>query len=34
MTESLNLFEIEGPNSTANIIDILDYLSFATAHVN
>jgi prolyl 4-hydroxylase len=31
MQESLRLYEIEGTNSTANIIDILDYLSFAIA---
>jgi len=34
MTEALKLNELEGPNSTANIIDILDYLSFSTAHVS
>ena len=33
MSEALNAFEIEGQNSTVNVIDILDYLSFATAQV-
>lgn len=32
MTEALKLHELEGANPTANIVDILDYLSFSTAH--
>jgi len=31
MQESLRLYDLEGINSTANVIDILDYLSFASA---
>ena len=34
MTEALKLHELEGADPTANIVDILDYLSFSTAHVS
>lgn len=33
MTEALELYEIEGKNSTADVIEILDYLSYSTAQV-
>ena len=33
MSEALHLVDTEDQNSTANIIDILDYLAFATAQV-
>lgn len=34
MSEALEIAELEGQNSNANIVDILDYLAFSTGQVH
>lgn len=33
MSEALEIAELEGQNSSVDIVDVLDYLAFATAQV-